>query len=277
MPMGFKNSPSIWQRCMNADVLQPVREAFLSRFGHGNVIHMYIDDAFLAATTVEEHFFLLDLFFVQLASLNLTLSTHKSFIGKKSVDLLGFAIDGQTITGQPQRIHVLQLIPPPKYIAQLCQFLGAVRYISDHLPRLGILLAPFNSYTGGVPATKAPFTPFPWNTHLLDAFISVRDLLSNPHVLFQLSNTLYIYLEIDASDSVYGSLLFQSTISPSHFFLARGETVYSDFPPSTVLPIAYFASTWPTMAQAAARATQPPLPNGINISLLIHLRSLRII
>ena len=108
MPMGYLNSPSIWQRNMNAAIWEPVQTAFHRRFPETTSekhLAIYMDDIFVATKTVERHLFLLQLLFQQLASYKLTLSIGKSFIGKRIVHLLGEAISPGRQTIQPTRIR----------------------------------------------------------------------------------------------------------------------------------------------------------------------------
>ena len=86
---------------MNHDVLDPVRREMSELCGlplqqTTTMITTYIDDIFIATYTIEQHLMLLEILFNTLAHLRVTVNILKSFIGKRSVHLLGSTIDGQT-------------------------------------------------------------------------------------------------------------------------------------------------------------------------------------
>ena len=252
MPMGYKNGPAIWQRIMNHDVLTPVRKRFASRLNISlaeatNCIVAYIDDIFLATNDKASHLALLDILFARLAELRITVNINKSVIGKKSIQLLGSTLNGRTREVTSDRIIALQKLPSPRTIAQLRQFIGAIRYIADHLPDLGRRLALFNPLTGGVPATKAPYVTLPWTRPLLQAYFDLKQLLTDPKTLFQISTDCTLYLETDACNVGFGAFLFQ-TPTP----LPEAQPVGEDFALNDIQPIAYQAGTWTTPAQKNA-------------------------
>ena len=168
MPKGFKNSPSIWQRNMNHDILEPALQEYKKRLApdglfnplNTNVLSIYMNNIFLATDTEDHHLLLLELLFKALTSLKLTVSIHKSFIGKKRINSLGIEIGEGTKIVQPERIHVLSFFLPPMLIFELRPLMGSLRYISDYLPSLNLLLRRFDSQTGNVPATRTKTTPF---------------------------------------------------------------------------------------------------------------------
>ena len=241
MGMGFTNSPSIWQRNMNVDVEKPVRDAYCATLSPQersdpsacNVIKIYMDDILLATATVEQHLTLLQILFQQLSKLRLTLSIGKSFIGKREVNILGSTLSSNTRKVQPERVHALSLFAPPQTIFELRHFLGGIRYISDHVPLLNLLLRNFDSQVGGTPARLSRSTPFLWTWTLYHDFLRIHELIQNPEILFQIDSTLPLYLETDASELGFGAVLFQQ----------KGEDI---------LPIAYHAKKWqsPTMKGA---------------------------
>ena len=57
---------------------------------------------------------------------------------------------------QPERLRALTLLAPPQTVFQVRSFLGALRYVAEHIPRLNELLHPFDAHTGGVSASQAP-------------------------------------------------------------------------------------------------------------------------
>ena len=72
-----------------ADHLTPAKQLNSLKL---NVISIYMDHTFLASDTEDHHLLLLELLFITLANLKLTVSIHKSFIGKKRINLLEIEI-----------------------------------------------------------------------------------------------------------------------------------------------------------------------------------------
>ena len=248
MPMGFLNSPSIWQKNMTAAIWIPVQKAFHLRFPlEAELLHIavYMDDIFLATKTEEQHLFLLQILFKQLAKFKLTLSIGKSFIGKRSVFLLGEQILPHQRKIQAQRLRALSLLAPPQTVFQVRAFLGALRYIADHIPRLNEQLHPFDAYTGKVPAKIAPMEYIHWTYALLDTYDHIKVILSNPSVLSHFTPRRHLYLETDASNEGYGSFLFQTDEE-----LAEGTLRY---------PLAYSSQAWKTPTERAAHPCRKEL------------------
>ena len=79
IPMGFKNSPAVWQRIMNHDVFDPVRHEMSKLCGlplqqTTTMITAHIDDIFIATYTIEQHLMLLEILFETLAHLRITVN-----------------------------------------------------------------------------------------------------------------------------------------------------------------------------------------------------------
>ena len=128
MPMGFIDFPSIWQKNMNAAIWKPVQQLFHKRYpDERSSIHfaIYMDDIFLATKTVEQRLYLLHVLFEHLTRYSLTLSVGKSYIGKRSVFLLGEVISPHQRLIQPERLRALTLLAPPQTVFQVRYFLGA--------------------------------------------------------------------------------------------------------------------------------------------------------
>ena len=159
MPMGFINSPSIWRKNMNAAIWEHVQQLFHKQYPDeksSSYLAIYMDDIFLATKTVEQHLYLLRVLFEHLTRYSLTLSTGKSYIGKRSVFLLGEVISPHQRLIHPERLRALTLLALPQTDIQVCSFLGAFRYVAEHIPRLNELLHSFDAHTGGVSASQAP-------------------------------------------------------------------------------------------------------------------------
>ena len=218
LPMGFLNSPIIFQYNLTQGVTLPVRNAyreFMKKQGRedeerSNPISGYIDDIVIATKNVADHLILLDILFKQLAEMKLTLSINKCFIGKKRINLLGSSITGEGRSVQPERIHALKLWAPPRNVSELRAFLGSIRYIAEYIPELSIALRNFDALTGGVPKERAKLVPIEWTRDLFNDFVKTKEMTSNPKVLAHFVFGLPLYLQTDASEFGFGALIFQT-------------------------------------------------------------------
>ena len=254
MPMGFINSPSIWQKNMNAAIWEPVQQLFYKQYPDeksSSHLAIYMDDIFIATKTVEQHLCLLHILFEHLIKYSLTLS-----IGKRSVFLLGEVISPHQRLIQPERLRALTLLAPPQTVFQVRSFLGALRYVAEHIPRLNELLHPFDAHTGGVSASQAPHVYIKWTPALLQTFDAVKQILQNPSVLSHFVPTRPLYLETDASNTGYGAVLFQIDKEPL-------ET-------AQVFPLAYSSQAWKTTSECAAHPCRKELDALKRVILKYH-------
>ena len=141
IPMGFTNSPSIWEKNMNAAIWEPVQQLFYKRYPDERLsshLAIYMDDIFLATKTMEQHLYLLHVLFEHLTRYSLTLSIGKSYIGKRSVFLLGEVSSPHQRLIQPERLRALTLFAlpptnslpsslPPRSLALCCRTYSATQ------------------------------------------------------------------------------------------------------------------------------------------------------
>ena len=123
MPRGFINSPSVWQKNMNAAIWEPVQQLFHKQYPDeksSSHLAIYMDDIFLATKTVEQHLYLL--LFEHLTQYSLTLSIGKSYVGKRSVFLLGEVISPYQRLIQPERLRALTLFAPRRQFFKYAPF-----------------------------------------------------------------------------------------------------------------------------------------------------------
>ena len=213
MPMGFINSPSIWQKNMNAVIWEPVRQLFYKQYpdkGLSSHLAIYMDDIFLATKTVEQHLYLLRVLFEHLTRYSLALLISKNYIGKRSIFLLEEVISPHQRLIQPERLTAITLLAPLQTIFQVRSFLGALGHISEHIPRLNELLHSFDAHTGGVLASQAPHVYIQRTPALLQTFVTntIKQLLRNPSVLSHFVPARPLYLETDASNTGYLYLFY---------------------------------------------------------------------
>ena len=257
MPMGFINSPLIWQKSMNAAIWEPVQQLFYQQYPNersSSHLVIYMDDIFLATKTVEQHLYLLHVLFEHLIRHSLTLSIAKSYISKRSVFLLGEVISLHQRFIQPERLRAPTFLAPPQTVFQVRFFLGALRY--EPIARLNELSHPFDAYTGGISASQAPHVYIQWTPTLLQTFDTIKQLLQNPSVLSHFVPARPLYLETDASNTGYGAILFQIDKEP--------------LDTARIFPLAYSSQAWKTTSERAAHPCRKELDALKRVILKYH-------
>ena len=251
MPFGIKLGPAIWSANMLECIEKPVTEQYKERIRSTNrtdeddaePIKVYIDDICLATKNIADHLILLNILFQQMIKMHLTISINKCWIGKRKINVLGATITEHEVMVQPDRIRALQEIPPPKNINELRGWIGALRYLANHIPKLSLILANFDELTGKVPATRGKVTALEWTKELVKDFKIAQEAVSNPEKLYHFKPNYKTYLETDASEKGFGAILFQT----------KPDTTIEEFGPDTkeVYPLAYYSQKWKTQRQRA--------------------------
>ena len=127
MPLGLKTAPALWMQNMREGMEIPITQKYLEymhsvgRHDEDGIVplRIYIDDCLLHIKTVEDHKILLKIYLEQASKMWPTISIHKSFIGKKKVNLLGSELSAGVIEPKPKRMSKLLAISPPRNISEL--------------------------------------------------------------------------------------------------------------------------------------------------------------
>ena len=241
MPLGLKTAPALWMKNMHELIkltTKNYQQRMLSKGRTDDVtpLVLYIDDCLLHTRRVEDHLELLKAYFEECQKMALTISIHKSFIGKKRVHILGSEVGAEKIEAQRKRLTALLAIPPPRNIAEVRSWLGALRFASQHIPGLNKLLHPFDIAVGGTSAAKGPSTPVMWTENMVDTYEQVKMSLEHPKSLFVFDEDLPTFVETDASEVGFGAVIFQQkgTDSPR--------------------PLSYYSESWKTNIQRTDNA-----------------------
>ena len=118
MPFGLCNAPGIFQRTMNKVLHGLVGKRCL----------VYLDGVIVFSKDDGEHLNNLQIVLDCLRHYKLTLKPSKCHFLKKSVDLLGYIVDGTGIRPQPDKVCAIQSIRPPTTVTQIRKFLGMAGY-----------------------------------------------------------------------------------------------------------------------------------------------------
>ena len=118
LPMGLKNSPSIFQRTMNM-VLQEVL---------GKFCFIYVDDIVIYSKSAESHLKHLDIVLDKLSQNGLRVKFSKCQLFRTQIHYLGFIVSRDGLRVNPEKVCSASAFPRPVKVKGIQAFLGLVGY-----------------------------------------------------------------------------------------------------------------------------------------------------
>ena len=194
LPFGLTNAPACFQTMMNQ-----VLGDYLGKF-----CVVYLDDILIYSKTDEEHLQHLRLIFGALQRHQLHVRLDKCFFGRRSVDYLGFVVQGGKISMDSKKVQAVQQWPTPTCVRDVRGFLGLAGFYRRFVHRFSAIAAPLTDLT-------KTSVPFKWSSTAQQSFDAVKRALTEAPVLItadsspEASFTIYS----DASGFAVGSVLLQ--------------------------------------------------------------------
>ena len=102
-------------------------------------VSVYVDDIIIASNNMAEHTHHVQETLRRLSSVNLTVNHEKCSFAQRSVSLLGFNIQGGSISVDQKKISNVQEWPLPKDTTSLQWYLGYIIYLHNHIPSIQLL------------------------------------------------------------------------------------------------------------------------------------------
>jgi hypothetical protein len=133
LPMGLKNSPSIFQRAMQ-DMLRDL-----------DFCQVFIDDIIVYSDTPEEHLRHLRILFERLRSSKVLAKGTKAKLFRTSCDFLGHVIGANGVAPQQKKVEAVQKWPTPSSVSDIRAFLGLAGYYRKFTYRFSALATPLNA------------------------------------------------------------------------------------------------------------------------------------
>ena len=121
MPFRLCNAQATFQRNMDAIVAEVQEQGHLG-------IAAFVDNVVVFTKTFDEHIATLNALFKRLDRANLSLRKDKCEFAKKSIQFLGFIVNGKTVRPSEDNIDKVNLFPIPKTRRQLQRFLGLANF-----------------------------------------------------------------------------------------------------------------------------------------------------
>ena len=200
LPMGYKNSPAIFQRCM--DLLLAGLKWWCAL--------VYLDDIIIFSTSFDEHLHHLSLVFQRIADYRLAIKPSKCDICAPSLPYLGHLVTPTGIRPDPKKVRGILNMAPPATRAELEVFYGAIGYHRAFIKRFAERTEILNS----LKSVKKPWTANTWTEAHQTAFDDVRNALANATERATFDPSLPTIVETDASYTGISAILLQK--HPEH-------------------------------------------------------------
>ena len=131
MPFGLANAPGIFQELMSI-VLQDL----------GNFAIAYLDDIIIFSSSMKEHVRHIQIVFGRLRQHQLKLKLSKCKFLQKETQYLGSIINESGIMADPDKVHVIRNMVPPKCERELRSFIGICSYYRGFIPNFSAIAKP---------------------------------------------------------------------------------------------------------------------------------------
>jgi hypothetical protein len=169
MPFGLKNASSIFQRIMDAEIIN----AQLSHCACS-----FIDDILIHSATAEQHIQDVERVLAMLASVGLYAHPAKSVFGAEAVEYLGHLVSAQGRSPLEAKVVAIQALPEPTSKAELQHVLGIINYYRCYIPSFAAIANPIHKLLRkGV--------QWDWSAACSDAFQQLKQALTTPGLVLR--------------------------------------------------------------------------------------------
>eukprot|EP00918_Siedleckia_nematoides_P040818 GHVU01088595.1.p1 GENE.GHVU01088595.1~~GHVU01088595.1.p1 ORF type:complete len:1196 (-),score=85.30 GHVU01088595.1:1591-4887(-) len=192
LPFGLTNAPSCFQRRM--------MKIFHKLWRKGLVI--YIDDLLLYAKTFDQCLTNFRYVLKTCSDQNLVLKFKKCSFFPRFVKYLGFSVDGEGLRPLPEKLVVLQHLPPAGDKAELRRLLGLFVYYQRFVSNFSQRALPLTDLLHDA-------TPFFWGEAQDSALADLKGALSTVIQNYHFDPNLETVLDTDASKQAIGAALQQ--------------------------------------------------------------------
>lgn len=163
---------------------------------------VYLDDAIVFGSTVEEHDRRLQALLDRFKSYDILLNFQKCQFSVKELEFLGHELSVNGIRPTESRVKAIQQFRAPANVAELRSFLGLVTYVGKFIPNLANKTDPMrNLLRSGV--------TFCWKNEHQRAFEAIKSEISSVGFLGYFDPRDTSFLITDASPTGLGAVLLQ--------------------------------------------------------------------
>ena len=194
MAQGLVNAPATFQKVMNIVLARLSFEICLS----------YLDDIIVWSRAMNEHRNNLQLVFDRLRSAGLLIYPRKCDCAKTEAIFSGYILSGEAIQVDPDKSKKYIDFPRPKSVKGTRLFYGLASWFRRHVPLFSEVMGPRQELL-----RKDRATTFRWGQKQEEAFIKVKEILTNPPFLKLPDYTKTFYLCTDALERAISAILRQ--------------------------------------------------------------------
>lgn len=188
MPFGLKNAQATFQRMIN-EVLGDIPN-----------VRVYIDDAVVYSSSLEDHIQTLEMDENRIKSAGLKIKPDKCFFVQRKLHLFGHIIDENGILIDPETLSRVKKALIPAFKTEVCSFLVLTSYYRLFIKNFAMIAQPLHAAT-------TPKGRFTWNDEMELSFESLKQRLTTAPVLAYPDFPESFVVETDASDFVVGAIL----------------------------------------------------------------------
>jgi transposase InsO family protein len=192
MPMGFKNSPSVFQRLMTI-----VLSGCLGRYAF-----IYLDDLLVFSSTAKDHVKHLEDIFARLSQANLKVKFSKTQLFSTEIEYLGFLVGRDGVKVNPRKVSAIANFPEPKNVKGVQSFLGLVNYFRT-------FVVSFSERARPLYELLKDDSPWKWTEQEDKAFNDLKQCMIEAPVLALPNFEDPFILTTDASGYAVGAILTQ--------------------------------------------------------------------
>lgn len=165
-------------------------------------ILVYLDDLLIASSTFDEHLELLTEVASRLKTAGLTINVDKSKFLLRQINYLGYVIGEGCLRVNSDRIEAIVQFPIPKSVRQVRRFLGVTGWYQRFIASYSTLASPITDLLKGG-------KKFKWSVEAQEAFDKLKTALVTAPVLRNPDFNKRFFLQVDASSTGVGCVLFQ--------------------------------------------------------------------
>jgi hypothetical protein len=204
MPFGMTNSPATYQRLM---------EDCLADY-HLRICCVFIDDVIIFGNTYEEHLNNLRLVMDRIQHANLKLAPKKCSFFKRKVKFVGHIVSAAGVEIDPDKTEKVTTWPTPTSPEDVRRFLRFVGYYRRFIKNFSQISRPLTDLmpipTGKKnKGKKKERREWYWGENQMNAFDTLKRLLTSSPILGYADSTLPYELHTDASGFGLGAVLYQ--------------------------------------------------------------------
>ncbi|XP_053964372.1 uncharacterized protein LOC128867288 [Anastrepha ludens] len=200
VPFGLSNSPSVFQRHINAIFRDLVRR--------GTVL-LYMDDVIIPAQNEESALKNLEEVMQVCKDYGLDINFKKCQFLKTKVEFLGHVVENQKLSPSPEKIEAVTKYKIPQNLKQLQGFLGLAGYFRKFVRNFSVIAKPLSDLT-------KQNVKFEMKDREIESFQTLKKCLSEKPVLSIFNQKFQTEVHTDASIDGYGAVLLQKLPEDGH-------------------------------------------------------------